>query len=100
MIGYSHGCEQHSPEPSRPHSIDSIDKVPIIRPGLATVIWTRRYGRAKAPSLALAAVLVIAWDDAESLETPSLCDAVTTAPLALLDALDDGGCWPCTHTRQ
>lgn len=55
---------------------------------------------AKAPSLALAAVLVIAWDDAESLETPSLCDAVTTAPLALLDALDDGGCWPCTHTRQ
>ena len=46
MIVYSHGCEQHSPEPSRPHSIDSIDKVPIIRPGLATVIWTRRYGRA------------------------------------------------------
>ena len=43
---------------------------------------------AKAPSLALAAVLVIARDDAESLETPSLCDAVTTAPLALLDALD------------
>jgi len=55
---------------------------------------------AKAPSLALAAVLVIAWEEAESLETPSLCEAVTTAPLTLLEALDGGGCWPCAHARQ